>query len=220
MSSHIVITPFKLATVEKTKAVSETIIELDTQIQAFSRVQITSFKFMQVYDEETYEQTQWPFTQTWNDFKIENRQIRQAISANVPGLGGASLGHAAQMELKALDELPHLVELEIVNRSSRRNNITLAESHNQYSSNDTEKEYASHEVRKITRMLTYSTDLSFDIDEGGFRGSISCSMGGMGSFNLSGNNLNTKYTLHVSFYNFKNQAMSVCPSVELGLLFT
>lgn len=220
MSSHIVITPFKLAAVEKTKAVSETQFELDTQIQAFSRVQITSFKFMQLYSEEIYEQTQWPFTQTWNGFKIENRQIRQAVSSNVAGFDGASLGHAAQMELKALDELPHLVELEIVSRTSRRNNITLKESHNQYSSNDTEKEYASHDVRKITRMLTYSTDLSFSIQEGGFRGSISCNMGGMGSFNLSGNNLNTKYVVRVAFYNFKNQAMSVCPAVELGLLFT
>lgn len=220
MTSHVVITPFKLAAVEKGKAVSETKFELDTQIQAFSRVQITSFKFMNVYEEEIYEQTQWPFTQTWNNFKIENRQIRQAISANAPGFAGASLGHAAQMELKALDELPHLVEIEILTRSSRRNNITVAESHNQHTSNDTEKEYVSHNVTKITRMLTYSTDLVFDHTVGGFRGSISCSMAGMGSFNLTGNNLNTKYTVRVAFYNFKNQAMSVCPSVELGLLFT
>ena len=63
MTSHVVITPFKLAAVEKTKAVSETTFELDTQIQAFSRVQISTFKFMNLYEEEVYEQTQWPFTQ-------------------------------------------------------------------------------------------------------------------------------------------------------------
>ena len=86
-------------------------------------------------------------------------------------------GHPHNKELRALDELPHKIEIRIKNLTKVRDNISIKRRKTgEYQSIDSEKRAFEEFNSSIQTMLVYNTDIRFEQDSGAYVGTISCDM--------------------------------------------
>jgi hypothetical protein len=219
MTSVTVILPFKVAKTIKDKAVSEATFTVDSPISQFSSATITSIRFMRVYEQERYDYGQYPHSRTWSEWKSIQNFYREQASQNVGARADLPFGHVQGPDLPALDNLPNMIELEIVSSRARKDSVHFNTSlQKEYASVDSEKQAMRDENRKLQRMLVYNTNLSEHL-RGGWRGSIACAMSNIGTFDLRGQGLGQTFTVKASMYDFKQLALASMPSIELSITF-
>lgn len=219
MTTASVILPFALGATKTDKAVSEATITLDSIISEFSSVTIASLRFMRVYEQERYDYGQYPHSRTWTNWKATQNFYRDLASKDQAARPDLPFGHVQGPDLPALDNLPNIIELEIVSSRARQDSCHFNTAlQKEYASVDSEKAKLKDENRKLQRMLTYGTDLREHV-RGGWRGSINCSMNNLGSFDLRGQGLGQTFTIRASMFDFKQLALASVPSLELTLVF-
>jgi len=217
---HRVILPFGLGSSKNKKAVSSSTFTVDSQIQNFSRISVSRLKFMKLYQEEKFNLTQYPFTDYWGDI-ANSLSSKRAIIAVTGSSTYASeqFGHPSNLELRAMDDMPHIIEIRIKGLTKNRdNNSSKRHKHAEYQTIDTEKDRIE-DVNDFQTMLVYSANISYNNELHGFQGSISCDMKDLGSFNIKDKGFGDTFTIEVSMFNFRGLALSHVPSCELTLLF-
>ena len=216
-----VILPYALGSTKNKKAVSEITFSVDSNIQNFSRIIVSRLKFMKLYDEERFNLSQYPFTEYWGDTASIMNASRAIVSlSGEEDYNFQLFGHPHNKELRALDELPHKIEIRIKNLTKVRDNISIKRRKTgEYQSIDSEKSAFEEFNSSIQTMLVYNTDIRFEQDSGAYVGTISCDMKDLGSFNVKNKGFGDTFTIEVAMYNFRGLAMSFTPSCELSLLF-
>lgn len=215
-----VILPFKLASTQKKKAVSEITFSVDSQIQNFSSITVTNIKFMKIYDEEKYNMRIYPASEYFGDTVFGANIARAAASIAGTDFNHVPFGHTHNKELKSMDEMPHIVEISIDNLTKNRDRQTIGRSvQGEYQTTDTEKERFVDVSSAIQSILTYTPNIRYDFAHNAYTGVISCNMDNLGAFNIRGKGFGDTFTIKASMYDFRGLAMSEMPSIELTLLF-
>lgn len=221
---HHVILPFALSKDRNTKAVSES--TFNTRQSNFEKrvVNISELKFMMVFEQERYNMTNWPFSQSWNEHKTTLDQMREAISngtlEQISGLKNRNdllFGNARTAHLKSLDMLPLYVEIEFEGmRRDDTKDVNVA-AQNEYQTTDTISKKFNRDEMRVQRMLVYDSSLVHS-ELGGWEGVIKCDMKNLGPIVFQ-SPIGNKFTVRVSLYNYMYQPLGEMPSIELGLLF-
>ena len=215
-----IILPFKLAATNNTKAVSELEFTVQRQQAQFSAISVSRLRFMNLYEEERYTLNQFPLnSESWADYKEDLDAARLGISSNTFFREDLHFGHARNPQLKALDQLPHYIEIDIVRSEHRTDRTSIGRSgQGEYQSVDTAKELLKEDNTKIQSLLIYDTDLS-EVKTGGWAGMIKCDMATLGFVNVRNQGLGNTFKIRASMFNFMGQALSEMPSIQLSLLF-
>ncbi len=215
---HHVILPFSLSKDRHTKAVSEHTFTIDSPRGQFRGINIASLRFMKVYEQERYTITQYPFTGAWDEHKA-NLDLQRSTQAFGPARNDLDWGTGRSPDLKNLDELPHMIELEVVRLPHRRvrthTTFPLSE---EYNTQFAPSKPIESDSTKIQRMLVYSTNLTVG-RHFGYAGTISCNMSNLGMVDISGMGQANEFTIRASVYNFMRQPIGEFPEMELGLVF-
>lgn len=212
-----VLTPFVLAPTETETAIAEVTFSPDSNISQFSRITVARLKFMNLYEQEIYNANSIPLTEHWGRKVSDGLFLRGGIAA-----GGSanfySFGHTDNPELTSLDQLPHLIEIELVATRRRRDDISFTVPNQiQFQSIQGSKEFAKPDNNTLTSLLTLQTTL-VSTHDGGYHGSVTCDNTNLGSFNVRNQGLADTFTIRVKMFDFKHQALSKLPEMELGLL--
>jgi len=216
-----IVLPFALASTNRTKAVSEATFTVQRDQAQFRSVTIARMRFMSVYEQERHNQTNFPFRNASQaEFKGDVASYRDSIAKGlVAQRNDISFGHPRTPHLKALDLLPHMIELEVVRQGRMNDRSTIFKStQDEYQSTDPTHGRISEDNSKIQSMLIYDTNLIHGV-YGGWEGTISCDMSNMGLARFrDGGNGNT-FTIKASMYNYIGQSLGEMPSIQLSLLF-
>ena len=225
---HHVVLPFALSKNVKTKAVSEQTFTIQSPRAQYRAVTFAELRFMTVYEQERYNMKQWAFTETYEAYKAEYDAIREATADGTIGTtpfkplrNDVIAGNVRSNQLKALDELPQWIELEVVNAAAPEDRYKVRKT--------TQMEHVStafsfggitplvENNRTIQRMLIYDTNLSEHL-YGGWVGSLKCDMRNLGSVRLDRGIGNT-ITIRASMYDYSYRPLGEFPSIQLGLVF-
>jgi hypothetical protein len=217
MMQHVTL-PFTLSKDSKTKAVSEVTFTVQSPRSSFQAVSIAGVKFSKVFEQERYNIGNYPFTQFWDDRKEYLQLQRENIALGNLVRNDLQFGINRTPELRALDELPHWIEIDIdqsrpLDRSSIGVNAQL-----EYQSDDREKEVFSEDPGKVQSLLLLNTNLIRG-EYGGWEGTVTCNMSNIGTFRLRNEGQGTIFTIKACLYDFKNKGMSTFPAMQLDLLF-
>lgn len=213
-----VILPFTLSKDENSKAVSEVTFTVQSPRSSFRAVNIAGLRFMKVYEQERYKLSQYQFTQTWDEYKDYLDLQRENISIGNLTRNDLPMGHNRNLELKALDELPHWIEFEMETSSPiDRSSIRLS-SQQEYQTNDPKRVKLVADEGKIQSMLLLNTSLTHQ-DHEGWEGSVSCDMNNLGTFRLRDGGHGNTFTIHASMFDFTRRALSEMPAIQVDLLF-
>jgi hypothetical protein len=216
-----IILPFKLSPDKNTKAVSELEFTVQRQQSQFSTVSVSRLRFMKLYEEERYSLNQYPLnSESWCDYKEALDLFRANISSGaVPQRNDLHFGHARNPELKALDQLPHYIEIDIVRSEHRTDRTSLERSaQGEYQTVNPSKEQLKEDNTKIQSLLICDTDLRH-AGYGGWEGVLKCDMQNLGFVRVRHQGLGNTFKVRASMYNFLGQALSEMPSIQLSLLF-
>ena len=88
----------------------------------------------------------------------------------------------------------------------------------EYQTTDPTQETITENNSKIQTQLIFDTNLSPRIT-GGWEGVIKCDMEQLGFFRVRDGGQGNQFTIRACMYNFRNQAMSEFPSINLSLSF-
>jgi hypothetical protein len=216
---HRVVLPSTISIEKKGTAVAELTFDVQAPQSQFRSVTIQNLKFMKCYEQGKFTDNQYPINETQFEWESYKQNQRGLVVGKVLKRDDIGFGHARNPELRALDELPHTVDIEVVRAGLRRDNINIGEEFmNEYQSVDTEKQRLSENNKSLQAMLVYSTNLIRG-EYGGWEGTVSCSTPNVGIVNLLGQGMGNTFTIRVKMFDFKGLAMSSIPSVELVLLF-
>lgn len=216
MMQHVVL-PFKLSKDVNTKAVSEIRFTVQSPRSSFRAVRVSGLRFMRVYEQERYNLGNRPFTQFWDDYTDYLNLQRENISIGNLTRNGLSMGHLRSPEMRALDELPHWIELSM-EQASPIDRSSIALSAQQEYQSDSPFTALIEDPSKVQSMLIMNTNL-FRGEYGGYEGTASCDMRNLGSFRLRNEGQGTQFIIKACMYNFNRRALSVMPSIQLELTF-
>jgi hypothetical protein len=213
-----VILPFAISEDTETGAVSTTRFTVQRNQTNFRSVTISGLKFMRLYEQANYSTFQYPFNQSWDEHNDFLKEERANISQGSITRNDLHFGHARAPELKALDEMPHIIEFDfdLPGTYGARNSINK-NPQLQYQTIST-IESLKDDVTKIQILLVYSPDLTRG-EYGGWEGSIACNMQNLGTIPLDNRGMANEFEVNVRMFNFKMEVMNTVPSVQLDLLF-
>lgn len=211
--------PFTIAETKDAPAVAQVKFRIDRPQSQFRAAVISRMKFMRVYEQSKYEMLQYPFTDAWDRWKAYLDSQRSAISRAETVRNDLFFGHARSPELRAMDELPCIVEFELIRPSISSDRVIVnTNAQLEYQTINTTKNKFSNNDKTVQCHMTYLTDLTRG-DYGGWEGSITCNMSNLGVFDIKNMSLGNEFELKVKMYNFKMEQMSTIPSMELNILF-
>jgi len=211
--------PFTIANTKDAPAEAKVNFTIQRRQSQFKAAVVTRLKFMKLYEQSKYEMLQHPFTQTWDQWKAYLDINRELISNGSATRNDLNFGHARSPELRALDELPHLIEIEMtspgigVDRTSVNANAQL-----EYQTIDVSKKKFIDKPKTIQTHLVYLSGL-VRAEYGGWEGTITCNMSDVGFFRMENQALSNQFELKIRMYNFKREQLSTIPAMELNILF-
>lgn len=215
-----VIIPFKLSKNIRETAESEFTFTVQQPQSSFRRISIQALKFMKIYEQSKYTgfvRPVEPLWEKWNTYLNEQRALVSDGNYSRPDL---NFGHGRSPELRALDELPALIEIEIVRSTLRVDRTNLGvESQQDYQTVETSRLNLVENDRKIQSTLVYNTNLISNGLYPGFVGTLSCNMDNIGFVNVADQGYGNTFTIKVKMFDFKNKGMSYVPRIEMMLLF-
>lgn len=211
--------PFTLAPTRDLPAEAKVNFRVDRAQSQFNRITIAGLKFMKVYEQSKYGSVQRPFTEGWDKWATYLSDTRQDVSDGTDVRNDLEFGHARNPELRALDDLPHLIEIKL-NMPSRgvdRTFVTVNEQQ-EYQSNNMNKKKFKNNNETIQSHLIYMTNMVRG-EYGGWEGSIACNMSDLGFFDVRGKSLSNEFEISVKMFNYKGEQLSEIPGMEMNLLF-
>lgn len=215
-----IVLPFKLSKDAYTKAVSEVTFTVQRNVSEFRNVSIARMRFMDVYEQERHNMTNYPLrNRAWFDYKSDTDAYRDSIAEGlVDQRNDIAFGHARTPHLKALDLLPHWIEIEVLRQGQRNDRSTITTSTQmEHQSVDPRYEQIKEDNTKMQSLLIYNTNLVRG-EYGGWEGVISCDMTNLGFVRLNRGS-GTTFTIRASMYNYMRQGLGEMPSIQLSLLF-
>lgn len=211
--------PFTIASTKDAPAEAKVNFTIQRRQSQFKAAVLTRIKFMKLYEQSKYDMLQHPFTQTWDRWKSYLDIQRSLIAEGSVVRNDLSFGHARSPELRALDELPHIIEIEMTSpsigadRSAVSTNAQL-----EYQTVDKVKNKFIDKPKTIQTHLVYLSSLVRG-EYGGWEGTITCNMSDVGFFRMESQGLANQFEMKIRMYNFKKEQLSTIPAMELNLLF-
>ena len=210
--------PFTISKDSNSKAVSEITFTVQSPRSSFRSVSVTGLRFTKLCEQERYNINNYPFTQLWDDRKNYLDLLRENISQGNLVRNDLQFGINRTPELRALDELPHWIELRMDQASPIDRSAIALEKQLEYQSNDTKKEDFREDPGTLQSMLILQTNLIRG-EYGGWEGTVTCNMGNIGTFRLRNEGHGTVFTIKASLFDFKQNAANIVPEMQLDLLF-
>lgn len=105
--------PFTIAPTKDAPAEAVVNFTVQRAKNNFRVISLSRLKFMKLYEQSKYENLQHPFNQSWSEWQSYLDSERTRIAGGETVRNDLNFGHARNPELKALDDLPHIIEVEL-----------------------------------------------------------------------------------------------------------